>query len=65
MKHTHKKPFPHKLPDGRIIVDEKCSCGCRRSEHEDSTYEYGHGKGPAGCEQFVWVSWIMLEVANG
>jgi hypothetical protein len=60
MKHTHKSPFPCKMPDGRILIDEKCACGCRRSEHEDTPLEYGHGKGPAGCERFTWVDRIYM-----
>lgn len=37
-------PFPHKLCDGKVWIDELCRCGANRSEHEDGYGgAYGHG----------------------
>lgn len=54
MEHTMKPPFPI-FTDSETIVDEFCMCGARRSMHEDTTFEYGHGGCPAtGCPKFTW-----------
>jgi hypothetical protein len=37
-----ESPFPRKLPDGRVVVDEFCTCGCKRSGHNHSI-AWGHG----------------------
>ena len=40
------------------IVDELCSCGCKRSQHND-TLAQGHGSCKAcDCKKFMWVKSI-------
>jgi len=36
-------PFPMSLPSGRRVVDERCRCGHKRSEH-GHTVGWGHGE---------------------
>lgn len=46
---------------GRRIVDERCQCTHRRSEHEDR-FAVGHGKCKlCNCPQFTWVSFIYAD----
>ena len=42
------------LPDGRVVVDERCQCGALRSEH---TGFDKHGPGP-NCDRFTWVGFV-------
>lgn len=45
-----ESPFPRKW-DGKVVVDEKCTCGCLRSQHYHSL-AWGHGccrRPRAGC----------------
>ncbi len=60
-------PFPMSLPSGRLIVDEYCRCGHKRSEH-GHTVAWGHGECKASatsrngrvhreecvCQKFTW-----------
>jgi len=48
---------PKTLPDGRVIVDERCSCGSPRSEHVG---RYGPNAA-TGCERFMWASLIFAD----
>ena len=43
---------------GRQVIDEKCSCGHPRSEHDDR-FDVGHGSCTlCPCVQFTWIGWI-------
>jgi len=58
-EHDATSPFPAKLPNGKYVVDEKCRCGARRSEHMD-TVAYGHGAcPPVSCEKFTFVEFVF------
>jgi len=60
--HTRPSPFPRVLNDGRICVDEKCTCGRYRSSHED-TVAYGHGPYLIGdrreCPKFSFATYVF------
>lgn len=61
--HVCRNPFPRPLisgpAKGRFVVDEKCKCGARRSEHMD-TVAFGHGACPPfSCEKFTFVDFIF------
>lgn len=43
MKHRVKSPFPRTTPAGGTVIDEVCTCGHKRSAHDD-TVAYGHGR---------------------
>jgi hypothetical protein len=56
------KPFPHRLPNGSIILDEECSCGHRRTAHA-STVAFGHGHcfvTKCECIKFSWTAHVMM-----
>lgn len=61
--HPAKNPFPVTRPtDGATIVDERCACGCLRSEHAD-TIAFGHGLcTECSCPKF---SWRGMVIQNG
>jgi len=63
--HYVVSPFPRRLPDGRVIVDEKCRCGHLRSEHNDTLLNYGHGSLPGVCDQFSWINFVMEQSKKG
>lgn len=56
--------LPKQLPDGRIVVDELCTCTHRRTRHAGLTY---HGlclvRG-CRCGKFTWAAWLFLQVIN-
>lgn len=57
-------PFPRATKDGRIIVDEMCDCGRRRSQHNGIGPAWGHGACRAsGCAKFTWVEHVFGSVA--
>lgn len=60
--HSRPSPFPRTLPDGRICIDEKCTCGRFRSSHED-TVAYGHGPYFLGdkqvCLKFSFATYVF------
>jgi hypothetical protein len=58
MNHSLESPFPHLLRD-RLVIDELCACGRRRSEHAD-TLAWGHGAAE-GCRKFTWIGFIYGE----
>lgn len=40
-------------------LDEKCSCGHLKSQHNDR-YQKGHGDCKVcKCKQFTWVGWFI------
>ncbi len=53
-------------PNGKIIADERCSCGLRRSNHSGSQ---GHGSAVGCisvrkrvvCPQFTWAGFIYAD----
>lgn len=58
MTHQHPSPFPLFVPKIGVVIDERCICGQLRSEHQDTSYSYGHGAAP-GCVQFTWIEFIL------
>jgi len=43
------------------IINEKCSCGHLRSDHED-TFSIGHGRcTKCSCKQFTWIGWVTKD----
>ncbi len=63
-------PFPATLPDGTIVIDEKCRCGHLRSEHQSALRgaAFGHGRCKksrfCGCQKFSWAERIYKGVPN-
>ncbi len=52
-------PFPHVLPNGKVVLDEICKCGAKRTEH-GPRFVYGHGEcARTGCAQFTWKATII------
>lgn len=52
-----QSPFPWTTRAGIIIVDEVCSCGARRSAHEDLFGGAAYGQGACsrtGCSKYTW-----------
>ncbi len=51
-------PFPFRLKDGRTILDERCTCGRKRTEHAPGRAgAFGHGPCAASkCPQFTWTA---------
>lgn len=50
--------YPKRTDEG-MILDERCSCGGLRSQHED-TAAIGHGAMPdLGCVKFTWNGWVL------
>mgnify|MGYP001564770319 CR=1 FL=1 len=52
------KMFEGKTSNGKLIVDEFCSCGHYRSHHNDNLggLAVGHGNcTECGCKQFTWI----------
>lgn len=66
MTHNLPSPFPAKLSDGRVLLDEICTCGSFRTEHQDTPLEFGHGPGPIPehCSRFTWVDRVYLEAVT-
>jgi len=57
-EHNLPSPFPYQVIGGAIL-DERCTCGERRSDHED-TVSYGHGgTSDKKCLQFTWAEYII------
>ena len=50
--------YPARLvASGKIVINEKCSCGAMRTEHEDGRAQFAQGHGPCkrtGCREFIW-----------
>jgi hypothetical protein len=58
-------PFPFSLRSGRVVVDEECACGHRRTEH-GPTLAFGHGTcRRCPCVLFTWMRWVYLDPATG
>ena len=59
--------FPYTLPSGAVVIDERCSCGAKRSEHNWRVPMLGlatHGHGDCArteCERFTWVRFIYRQ----
>jgi len=55
-----KSVFPYTLPCGSIVIDERCVCSARRSEHNyRNGIAWGHGDcARTECERFTWESFI-------
>lgn len=47
-----------KLRDGRVVVDEWCSCDHLRSQHGDS-HPLAHGHGACSCPKFTWMAFVF------
>ncbi len=45
------------LHNGKVVLDEKCECGLRRTTHGGLD---GHGSAP-GCPQFTWMGFIYTD----
>ncbi len=60
MKSMHpENPFPRKLPSGKVQIDERCTCGCLRSQHYDSL-AFGHGScRECICPKFTWSAHVV------
>ena len=56
-----RKLMRKELPNGRVIVDERCTCGLLRSEHGGLM---GHGGAP-DCLQFTWIGWVFEDEMEG
>jgi hypothetical protein len=58
--------YPERFsPNGRRIVDEKCACGHRRTQHEHR-FDLGHGVcTQCVCGQFTWVEFIFEQEKEG
>ena len=54
-------PFPRKMPDGRVVLDEKFCCGAARTEHGPGRFgAFGHGACErTGCPQFTWAEMVL------
>jgi len=52
--------FPYTLPCGAVVIDERCTCGAKRSEHNyRSGIAWGHGDcARTECERFTWEAFI-------
>jgi hypothetical protein len=63
-KHTGvgESPFPHSLPNGKVVKDERCQCGMLRSQHGPGRFgAFGHGEcTQTGCVQFTWKERIYV-----
>ena len=47
------------LPNGKTIIDERCTCGALKSQHAGSLVP-GHGPMPDGsCNKFTWMEFIF------
>lgn len=62
--------FPHVLKDGKVIVDEMCTCGHLITNHGHEQIELpdqtilveGHGGCLCcNCQQYTWESWVIEE----
>jgi hypothetical protein len=64
VRHKAENPFPKLCPSGNIIVNERCFCGCVRSDHLD-TVAYGHGActNCGGCQKYTFKSFVIVERA--
>jgi len=67
MDAEHIQDMQRRLPGGQMIVDERCTCGRKRSEHGGAT---GHGGieiegGGTLCPQFTWKGWIFKGGSEG
>jgi hypothetical protein len=54
------KLYPQVMASGRTIVNEKCSCGHFRSDH-NNRFALGHGncrRSDCKCNQFTWESFV-------
>lgn len=54
--HHCQSPFPRRMTNGKVNVDEVCQCGHKRSKHHDSL-AYGHGNCSASgcdCDRYRW-----------
>jgi hypothetical protein len=65
--HDCSSPFPMRTAKGTFVVNERCRCGAKRSEHRD-TVAYGHGPCPAtrcprfSFDDFVYASDVVQRV---
>lgn len=59
-------PFPRTTPKGRVVLDEMCSCGAKRTEHGPGPMGgFGHGPcGRTGCRQFTWVAMVYADATE-
>lgn len=49
-------PFPCRMQNGSVVLNEECHCGHLRTEHE-TVIAFGHGacsKRTCGCQRFTW-----------
>jgi hypothetical protein len=63
MKETFE--YPERLdPKGRRIINEKCTCGHLRTQH-DARFDLGHGECTACfCGQFSWIGFVFAKRAR-
>lgn len=61
IKHVAPSPFPVVTARGKVIVDEVCECGERRSNHLDvMDAAWGHAHCPLnGCQKFRWAGAVL------
>lgn len=58
--------LPCLLPDGRLIIDERCTCGALKSEHQTHRYRHTKHKGPCprtGCGEYTWAEFVFAAPA--
>jgi hypothetical protein len=59
------KIFPMKMPDGRVVINERCQCGHLRTQHRGIV---AHGTceevRACGCEKYSFAEWILLDVTE-
>jgi len=57
------------LANGKVIIDEWCVCGHKRSEHENTLFVKGHGPCmKCHCIKFTWKESITIpnpEIKHG
>lgn len=47
---------------GRVVLNERCTCGKLRTEHEDNHPVLAQGHGPcllSGCKRFTFKSFVL------
>lgn len=52
--------YPDHVINGRFVINERCSCGALKTEH-NARFSPGHGDCErTKCRQFRWASWVYL-----
>ena len=56
-----------RMPDGRLILDERCTCGHLRSEHESPACGVRASSNhlPCPCRRFTWKAFVFSDLQEG